>query len=201
MRRACSALLAALALTTAASCSPDGRYGVSIDGPQYTETGPLANSSEHLVRATFGADSTPHDLEDYEEMRYWVADARITEVIGQRPDAKRPLTAGMTVRIGALLLNSERSDKLDNFAELAREWPTEPDRPRAGDEVIAFLVSSDLAGAGPGYESVGQALLAPDGRVVMRGLPGPLNHDVVPLADVTSKIRARYDAPAPWRTG
>ena len=34
----------------------------------------------------------------------------------------------------------------------------------------------------------------------MRALPGPLNHDVFPLADVTSALKGRYTAPAPWRT-
>jgi hypothetical protein len=129
--------------------------------------------------------------------RYWVADARIDEVVAQRPDVVTRLAAGMTVPIGTGLLDLEEAHRVENASELAND----EDRPRSGDAVVVFLVAGDLAGAGPGYAANGQGLIGTDGRVTMRALPGPLNHDVLPLADVTSALRDRYAGPAPWRAG
>ena len=93
-------------------------------------------------------------------MRYWVADARIDEVVAQRPDVAIRLAAGMTVPIGTALINNARSDRIENARELANE----KDRPRAGDAIVAFLGSTELGDRGPGYAASGQGVIGADGR-------------------------------------
>lgn len=199
LRRAAAAALAAALLAAAAGCGTATRFMIEIDGAQYTEPGPLADSSEYLVRARLTGDPEPRG-DAGEAMRWWISDAVVTEVVAQRPDVGDRLAPGAALRIGTLLLDARRSGSIANFAELARDWPTEADRASAGEEVVAFLVHRpDLAGHGPGYEAVGQALVRPDGRASMRALPGPLNGDVVLLAAVTSDLRLRYAGPARWR--
>lgn len=155
----------------------------------------LADMSEYLVTATLTGEPAKFALKDWDDMRYWVGDARITRVFAQRPDAATQLTAGQSVPIGTSLLHPRGRCGAENAAV----YPTEGDRPHAGDTIVAFLTGTGLAGFGPGFAASGQALLTPDGTVTVRGVPGPLNHRRLPLAAVTTAVQDRYSRPAPWR--
>jgi hypothetical protein len=98
----------------------------------------------------------------------------------------------MIIPIGTPLLNS--SSRL-NCTDQAAFFPDETDTPAVGETIVAFLDNATLGGRGPGFAAMGQGVVGQNGKVTMRGVPGPLNHQVLDLAAVTTDVAPRLPKP------
>jgi hypothetical protein len=182
-------LAAALLLAATSACAPDGQPCVSLSVPSYETPTALADASDYIVTARLITEPVRVPVNEQDDlMHYWVADAKITEEIAQRPGTTSKLAKDMIIPIGTQLLNSSSSLNCDDQASF---FPDETDTPATGEAIVAFLDNATLGGHGPGFAAMGEGVMGPDGKVTMRGVPGPLNHQVLDLAAVTTDVAQR----------
>lgn len=191
------AAIAALALTGCSS-GTGAVQEVELTTASYESTKQLAAASEYLVRVQFTSEPVAQQLRDAEYLTYWVSQATVEEVVGQRPDVTKSLKVGQTIPIATQLLSADSTTKVSIDGG---EFPAKSELPAKGERAVTFLVyDPELGGYGPGYQAVGRAAVGADNTATMRGIHGGLNADKTSSRAVTTDLRSQYQGKAPWRT-
>ncbi|MGQ0846702.1 MAG: hypothetical protein ACT4QF_21485 [Sporichthyaceae bacterium] len=181
-----------------AGCSSGGTVDVSLSAASFDSPNELAQASEYLAKVQITSAPVAHQMRDADYLTYWVSQATVEEIVGQRPDVPKTLKVGDTIPVATQLL-SANSDTKVSLNEGA--FPAKSELPAKGDKLVVFLVYDPaLGGYGPGYESIGQGVVGADSSVTMRGVSGKLNKNKVASRTVTSDLKTKYDSKAPWRT-
>jgi len=191
-RRMATVVIASSLFIGACGGTSDANRTVDLTTASYASADELAAASDYLVRGRVSSDASPVPLNKDAGLVYMASDVTVEAVKAERPDTSSPIDAGDTIRVGISTLDPTQESSIANFDELSERFPTADDALDNSEEVLIFLVHSDLGDGSLDFEAVGFATIN-GGTITWRGFPGSLAGTTSNLAAVESAVVGSFD--------
>jgi hypothetical protein len=189
-------VLLAASIMLASACSDSAQQHTSFTAASYVAPAELAASSEYLLKVIVDRDGISEEspVSEHDVFSLFTRGATVTEVIAVRPDAPRLLKVGSKLKVGQVLLGSQKKDFV---IDEDTPFPDGTSAVAAGSSYLIFAVSREGDGRDPYLEIVGY--VSDGGKGVFGGLPGPLNGSRADSAELAALAKVDLASPAPWR--
>lgn len=191
-RRMAIVVIASSLFIGACGGTSDANRTVDLTTASYASAGELAAASDYLVRGRVSSEASPVSLNKDAGLVYMASDVTVEAVKAERPDTSSPIDAGDTIRVGISTLDPTQESSITNFDELSERFPTADDALDNSEEVLIFLVHSDLGDGSLDFEAVGFATINGE-TITWRGFPGILAGTTSNLAAVESAVVGGFD--------